>query len=88
MHERIDGMTEKTYQEQWDCEREIFEARYGKDDVCDRPPLTTEELKKLGTVRCITPQMWVEGVTLRGGVTVTLDVLGWVRDGYVVRDRK
>jgi hypothetical protein len=32
--------------------------------------------------------MWVEGVTLRGVVTVTLDVLGWVRDGYVVRDWK
>lgn len=69
-------------------EREVFEARYGKDDVCDRPPLTSTELKSLGQVRCVTPQMWAEGVTLRGGVTVKLEVLGWVRDGYVVRDRK
>lgn len=69
-------------------EREVFEARYGRDDVCDRPPLTTEELRTLGQVRCITPQVLSEGVTLRGGVTVKLEVLGWVRDGYVVRDQE
>jgi hypothetical protein len=81
-------MEEPSFQELWNHEREIFESRYGKDDVCDRPPLTTEELKNLGAVRCVTPQMWVEGVTLRGGGKVKLDVVGWVRDGYVVRDWK
>ena len=77
-----------SFDELWKEEREVFEARFGKDDICDRPPFTSEELKTLGVVRCVTPQMWAEGVTLRGGVTIKLEVLGWVRDGYVVRDRK
>lgn len=77
-----------SFNDLYKVERDVFEARYGKDDVCDRPPLTTEELLALGQVRCVTPQMWADGVTLRGGVTVKLEVLGWVRDGYVVMDRE
>ena len=78
-------MEEPSFQELWNQEREIFESRYGKDDVCDRPPLTTAELKLLGSVRCVTPQQYAEGATLRGGGRILGDVVGWVRDGYVVR---